>query len=883
MFLSYAQNGEDAMLWRALGTVQQGAYIDVGAFDPDRESVTRAFYERGWRGINIEPVKEAFLRLCERRPFDINLNTALGAAPGESTLFRVADTGLSTLDALQAREHQCRGWEVEARATPVTTLEEVCRRHATETIHFLKIDCEGSERAVLEGADFTAFRPWIVLIEATRPTTQEPTHGLWEDLLEAADYRFVWFDGLNRFYLAGEHHDRLRRHFETPLNIFDAVRKAAPPPPNRPLRPGADPFEAAQAPFVDERQRTAMTARCRDADTIAKVEGAGQVRTQADGERVQIMHNGLKVPADGYCGPWMTHLIEMCRGHHEPQEERVFHEVVSRLPKTATMIELGGWWAFYSAWFLRGCPGRRAVVLEPDPAHRAIGERTMSLNGLQAEFIDGYVAREPKAPAPFATDDSGEIILPGCSVPQLMAERDIGMLDVLHCDTQGAELAVLESCRDLFARGRINWVFISTHAHQITGDPLTHQRCLALLRDSGAIIEAEHDVHESFSGDGLIVARFGPAPADWRPVKLSFNRYSESLFRNPAYDLARELRKGPSRDAIERMVEAIYKVLLLRSPDPGGLMHHSDRLERTGDFDALLNGVLRSKEFQVRRAAFSQRYFNQREVAGAKYFAADGPLVCCGLNFALGRDGPLGKCGESLNVPLDSMMLPAVFTRGAWDPHAIEFIVERLAPDEVYTLVDIGANIGLFSRQILNASVQVQGVYCVEPDARNFAALTANLAAYRDRNLRLFNFALGLNDGDATFYRDNENFGNYSLNKDAMRDRPFETASVAVAATRRWMDATLPREGNLIWKSDTQGHDELIVGHTPWEVWNRVRVAMIELWRIEKPDLDRGDFLDKIESFPNRRLGANLSASTQDVETYLSSTDWTHTDLYLWR
>jgi FkbM family methyltransferase len=547
------------------------------------------------------------------------------------------------------------------------------------------------------------------------------------------------------------------------------------------------------------------------------------------------------------------------------------------------MIELGGWWAFYSAWFLRGCPGRRAVVLEPDPAHRAVGERTMSLNGLQAEFVAGYVDAEPKALAPFATEDSGEIILPGLSVPQLMAERDIGMLEVLHCDTQGAELAVLESCRDLFAQGRINWVFISTHAHQITGDPLTHQRCLALLRECGAIVEAEHDVQESFSGDGLIVARFGPSPADWHPVKLSFNRYSESLFRNPAYDLARELRKGPSRDAIEKMVQASYKALLLRDADPPGLKHHSDLVEGTGDFDALLNRILRGKGFRNGRDAFSQRYFNHREIAAAKYFATDGPLVCSGLNFTLGRDGPLGKYGESLNVPLDSVMLPTVFTRGAWAANAIEFIVERLEPDEVYALVDIGANIGLFSRQILNASVQVHGVYCVEPDAGNFAALAANLAAYRDRNPRLFNFALGLSDGAATFYRDKENFGNYSLNRDAMRDRSFETVSVSVAATRRWMDETLPREGNLIWKSDTQGHDELIVGHAPWEVWNRVRVAIIELWRIEKPDLNRGDFLDKVESFPNRRLGANLSASTQDVDAYLSSTDWAHADLFLWR
>jgi hypothetical protein len=55
-FISYAQNNEDVLLWRALGHVQDGFYIDVGASDPVEHSVTRAFYDAGWRGINIEPL-----------------------------------------------------------------------------------------------------------------------------------------------------------------------------------------------------------------------------------------------------------------------------------------------------------------------------------------------------------------------------------------------------------------------------------------------------------------------------------------------------------------------------------------------------------------------------------------------------------------------------------------------------------------------------------------------------------------------------------------------------------------------------------------------------------------------------------------------------------
>ena len=59
-FVSYAQNYEDVMLWRVLRDVERGFYVDVGAADPEEWSVTRAFYDRGRSGINVEPLEEYF-------------------------------------------------------------------------------------------------------------------------------------------------------------------------------------------------------------------------------------------------------------------------------------------------------------------------------------------------------------------------------------------------------------------------------------------------------------------------------------------------------------------------------------------------------------------------------------------------------------------------------------------------------------------------------------------------------------------------------------------------------------------------------------------------------------------------------------------------------
>ena len=104
-FVSYAQNYEDVILRRALGDVEKGFYIDVGAYHPFVDSVSKAFYDAGWHGINIEPVSEWYKKLQQDRPNDINLQIAVGARKGNLDFFEVVGTGLSTHDKLIAERH----------------------------------------------------------------------------------------------------------------------------------------------------------------------------------------------------------------------------------------------------------------------------------------------------------------------------------------------------------------------------------------------------------------------------------------------------------------------------------------------------------------------------------------------------------------------------------------------------------------------------------------------------------------------------------------------------------------------------------------------------------------------------------------------------------
>ena len=71
--VSYAPNGEDIVLWRALGHLTPGYFVDVGACDPVVTSITKLFSLRGWTGINIEPLPHLIDMLERDRPDDINL------------------------------------------------------------------------------------------------------------------------------------------------------------------------------------------------------------------------------------------------------------------------------------------------------------------------------------------------------------------------------------------------------------------------------------------------------------------------------------------------------------------------------------------------------------------------------------------------------------------------------------------------------------------------------------------------------------------------------------------------------------------------------------------------------------------------------------------
>lgn len=221
-YLSFTRNFEDVMINRALGAVDKGFYVDVGGYMPISDSNTCALYQRGWRGMVVEPQARLHPQWAKHRPEDILVGAAVGEADGEVTFneFPWNDQAATIAPEIVAM-HQREGREVKSYTVPLVTLNSLLEKHRPQgDVHLLSIDVEGAEKSALNGLDRTRFRPWLIVLESVLPNRPQANYGEWEHLLLSTGYEFVYFDAVNRFYLAQEHLD-LRQHFSYPPCVWD--------------------------------------------------------------------------------------------------------------------------------------------------------------------------------------------------------------------------------------------------------------------------------------------------------------------------------------------------------------------------------------------------------------------------------------------------------------------------------------------------------------------------------------------------------------------------------------------------------------------------------------------------------------------------------------
>jgi FkbM family methyltransferase len=162
----YGQEGEDVIINRIMSNTD-GFFVDVGAYHPVHFSTTKYFYDKGWKGMNIEPNPKALPVFEKHRPKDINLNLGVSLQNASLTYYTFAEPAYNTFSENQALERERAGISVkEEIAVETKTLEKIFDDHLPEnqTISFLTIDAMGFDLNVIKSNNWNKYRPEIVII-----------------------------------------------------------------------------------------------------------------------------------------------------------------------------------------------------------------------------------------------------------------------------------------------------------------------------------------------------------------------------------------------------------------------------------------------------------------------------------------------------------------------------------------------------------------------------------------------------------------------------------------------------------------------------------------------------------------------------------------------
>jgi FkbM family methyltransferase len=165
--VSYSQHGEDLFLTLLLGYEKtDGVYVDIGCFDPIFYSNTYVFYQRGWKGLAIDP-NPGFQNAWRRyRPRDTFLNLAISKNRQTMAYIMSREHPATNMVVPEDQASSFDASQFEASVCEAVPLAEILNQHLIgNRIDLMSVDCEGMDLDVLQSNDWEKYRPRVLAAE----------------------------------------------------------------------------------------------------------------------------------------------------------------------------------------------------------------------------------------------------------------------------------------------------------------------------------------------------------------------------------------------------------------------------------------------------------------------------------------------------------------------------------------------------------------------------------------------------------------------------------------------------------------------------------------------------------------------------------------------
>ena len=249
----------------------------------------------------------------------------------------------------------------------------------------------------------------------------------------------------------------------------------------------------------------------------------------------------------------------------------------------------------------------------------------------------------------------------------------------------------------------------------------------------------------------------------------------------------------------------------------------------------------------------------------------------------------LGPKGTVIEVPKDEIIYQELRHRGEWEKDVSNFLSSCISDlkkeSRNITFLDLGANIGLISLQVVNNLESSIQLIAVEPLPQHISALERNLKSISTTNeVVILPVALGLESKMEYIHKQNTNSGNTSLIARVVPIDQVSKVRIQMLDTEEFASKYLASDSNFVIKSDLQGFDAKVLARLGKEIWEKTYAASVEVWaltEIEKQDvsnlIENWKYFNKISwssSF------SNIVTLEEIREFWLSGTN-THRNVYL--